>query len=247
MMLKLAKILSIVSALLFGISPALADLTLSQLNGFNATSGASAASVTFVGCTVSASDLTTYTFTNHATGTAGARKTIVGVGGSDGTSNFSVNTVTVGGASATEVVDSADASAIVQSAIYIIDNPSGTTASIVVTFSEAVTGAVVCVWAAYDVTSETATATANQFQTSSAAITLSLNINSGGFGVAMSSKEFDGATTVWTGMTERSNASVESGVSSYAAADTTTAGTPLTVTVDWSGSSDSIGASASFR
>ncbi len=228
----------------------LASATLAQagyvINSFQfGTAGG--ATITFIGCTGDATDLTTYTFTNHATGVAGARKTIVGVGAADAATDFNVSSVSVGGVSATEVVDSADVNSLVQSAIYIIDNPSGTTATIDVTWSEAVTGAAICVWAAYDVLSETATATATQFQTSSAAITLSLNVNADSIAVGMSSCRDGLQTTTWAGMTERADTSVETSTHAYSAADTQTSGAPLAVTADWSGASDSIGASASFR
>ena len=221
--------------------------------GFVINSFWGAATISLVGCTADGVSATTFTFTDHATGTAGARKTIVGVSSNDGATNFSTSTMTVGGVSATEIIDSANTGSLVQSSIYIIDNPSGTTATIVVTMSEAVEGAAICVWAAYNISSETATATASEFQTSSAAITLSLNINSGGVGVGMSAVQENGAATVtWTGMTESSEAIIKDAVGtasdgSYSSAQTTTAGTPLSVTADWVSTTDSIGVSASFR
>jgi hypothetical protein len=207
----------------------------------------STASISFVGCTPDTTNGTTFTFTDHNTGTAGARKTIVGVGAADGATDFSVSSMTVGGASATEVVDSANAGSLTQSAIYIIDNPSGTTATIAVTFSEVVTAAVVCVWAAYDIISETATATANEFQTISDPITLSLNISTGGIAVGMSNKEGASASTTWTGLTERADTVAEVANLYYSGADTTMPGSPLAITTDWTGAADSIGVTASFR
>ena len=205
-----------------------------------------AATISFVGCTSSSSDLTTYTFTDHATGTAGARKTIVGVSGGDGATNFSVSSMTVGGAAATEVADnSASTGSLAQSAIYIKDNPSGTTATIVVTFSEAIEDAAVCVWAAYDVSSETATDTASGFDTSGGAITLDLDVATNGVAVGMSSSDSADSHT-WTGMTERSDAN-QSPTHRYSGADTSTAGTPFATTVDETDTGDLVGTTASFR
>lgn len=207
------------------------------------------ATISFVGCTSDETNLTTYTYTNHATGTAGARRTIVGVGLRDGTTDFSTASMTVGGVSATEAADTADTGSLVQSAIYIIDNPSGTTATIVVTASEAIQSMTVCVWAAYDVISITPADTAINFQTASAALTLDLDVTGGGVAVGMATvNNSAGGTATWTGMNERSDAASgganEHGQSS---ADTTTEGTPVTVSADFTGTEDATGATASFR
>lgn len=206
------------------------------------------ATISFVGCTADTTDQTTYTFISHATGTAGTRKTIVGVGMLDSATDFSTASVTVGGSSATEIIDSADIGALVQNSIYIINNPSGTTATIVVTASEAISSLVVCVFAAYDVASETATDTATQFQTGGANVVLDLNVLTDGIGVGMSSSGPTAAVDdVWTGFTERVDATAEASSHEYSAADTITTGAPLTVGSDWATSADSIGVSASFR
>ncbi|MDZ4818541.1 MAG: hypothetical protein SGJ20_06155, partial [Planctomycetota bacterium] len=208
-----------------------------------------AATISFVSCTTSAANLTTYTFTAHATGTAGTRKTIVGVTGEDGTSDFSVDSMTVGGVSAAEVVDSANASSAIQSALYIIDNPSGTTADIVVTFSEAVTSSAVCVFAAYDISSETAVATASQYQATSANIVLSLDVSADGVAVGQSAFEGSSQTTTWAGLVENApeSCSAEACASSAHYTEDATASSPLTAGSDWTGSGESIGVSASFR
>lgn len=212
-------------------------------------SGAGGASISFVGCTGDNSDLTTYSYVAHATGTAGARKTIVAAGGQDSATDFSIASMTVGGAAATERVDSANAGSLVQSAVYIIDNPSGTTATIDVTFSEAVINAAICVWAAYNLTAETAVDTAAQFQTASAPITLDLDVPPGGVGVGFSYADGNSLTITWTGLTERSEASVSDGGNSsgYSGADTAAPGVPTGVTADWVSTDDSIGVSASFQ
>lgn len=214
--------------------------------------GAAAASISFVSCTADTSNSTTYTFSSHATGTAGTRKTIVGVSGLDAATSFSVSSMTVGGAAAAESVDnSVDTGSLIQTAIYIIDNPSGTTATIAVTFSEAITSASVCVWAAYDIISETPVDTANQFQTASANIDLSLDVSAGGVAVGMSAQNHTNLFGAWAGMTERSFAVVENATNpedhSQSSADTTTTGTPLTVGKDFTETADSAGTSASFR
>jgi len=243
-MRTLARILSLIAALTFGVQPAVAGFVINSFSFAKV-----AATISFVSCTTSPDNQTTYTFTDHATGTAGTRKTIVGVSAEDNASDFSVNSMTVGGVSAAEVVDSANASSAIQSALYIIDNPSGTTADIVVTFSEAVTSSSVCVFAAYDISSETAVATASQFQTASANIVLSLNVSADGVAVGQSASQNPSETTTWAGLVENApeSCSVASCASSAHYTEDATASSPLTVGSDWTSVGDSIGVSASFR
>lgn len=235
-------------ALWVSLAAAQAEFTVNDLGGFSVGGAAGPASVSFVGCTQNVVDGATFTFTDHATGTAGARKTIVGVGGNDSATDWSYSSMTVGGVAATEVAgtDTANAGSLVQSAFYIIDNPSGTTATIVVTPSEAVTYMAVCVWAAYDVVSETPNDVAAVFSTNSSSMDVSLDVPADGFGVGMYAHQSGTATVTWTGMTERADirTSGEAGVS---AADTATAGTPFSATADGSGTVDSVASTASFR
>lgn len=218
---------------------------------FAATGGAT---ISFVSCTEFSigSVSLIYTSTNHPTGTAAAgRKTIVAVGVQDNATAFTINSMTVGGAGATEKVDnSADTGSLVQGALYMIDNPSGTTATIVATFSEDVERGVICVWAAYALASETPTDIASQFQTASAAITLDLDVSAGGIGVGFSIKADDGPNAAdWTGMAEDVQDEIAGGGGNgieYSGANTTTSGAPFGVTVDWANTNDSVGVSASF-
>lgn len=242
----LAFFLSLWLALAWSILPAAAELTTTQLTGFNV-GGAAPASLSFVSCTTDTSNLSTYTFTSHATGTAGNRWTIVSFHGRRSSANWSYSSATVGGNSATEVIDTANASSVVQSAIYIIANPSGTTATIVVNTSVAVASMTVCVWAGYDLQSATAVDTASAFSSTSAAMTLDLDISSGGFAVGAATSQTGTPTHTWTGMTERSDAASGDIEHTYSAADTNTAGAPRSVSADGSGVNNSVGVSASFR
>lgn len=228
-------------------TPVRADLTVNNLIGFGVGGSAPPASVSFVGCTADTGNNTTYTFTNHATGTAGNRWTIVGIGGRDGTTDWSWSSATIGGTNAPEVVDSYNAASVSDAAIYILANPTGTTSTITVTASEAIAAAIVCVWAAYDLTSATAYATNSAFDTAAGALTLSLNVPSGGIAVGVAAAQVDSVTHTWTGLTERSDQGSGDAEVAVSSADSTTVGTPLAVTVDASGSNDSNGATASFR
>lgn len=208
--------------------------------------GVPRATVSYVGSTANAVGATTFTFTDHATGTPGNRKTIVAVSGADAATAFFISDVQVGALEADVVIETAvESGSLMQAGLYIINNPSGTTATIIVTFSEAVSSAAVAVWAAYDLDSITPVDTASQFQTSSAAVVLDLDVPGDGFAIALSNCNAN-QTTTWVGMTERDDTNI-SAAHSFSAADTATVGAPLSVSSDWAGTADAIGVAASFR
>lgn len=247
-MKTLAHILAIIFGLFSAVHPASAMLMINELVGFQA-GGVTPASISFVGCTSVADAASPLTYTNHATGTAGNRWTIVGVVVEDGATAFTIDSMTVGGSAATEITDnSAETGSLMQSALYIISNPSGTTATIDVTVSEAVTVSAVCVWAAYDLVSAAAHDTAASFHTSSGNLALSLDVPVDGIAAGICGSEQNAAdATTWTGMTEQSEARTNGNTSNYSGANTVTVGTPLSVNCNWDGSSDAIGVTASFR
>lgn len=236
--------------LFFG--PANAELTINQLNGFDVT-GAPAVPATLSAqtCNVLTTDLTTYTYTAAAIGTAGAtRKIIVGMMGIDSAADFTTLTLTVGGSSATKVVEQSNGAGqpAGTAALWIVDFPTGTTANIVVTWSEAVTSSTACVWAAYDVSSSTAVDTNLDSETTNP-LTLDLDIPTDGFAVGVCEENFTDAFA-WTGMTELADAIAENAGASQrmriSAAQSTTPGLATAVTCD-SGSSGVNGVTASFR
>lgn len=234
------KILASLFALLIAALPARADFSGGgQLMGFWA---APQLRYEFIGCSVDDSNLTTYNgFTTQAIGTAGVnRQLLIGVGAEDSATNFSISGVTVDGVAATELVDTVTrtTSSLSVSGIYIINWPSGTTADIQPTFSEAVTGAGICVWAVYGRVGLTATATAADFDGTSQLITCSANTSANGFAVAMSASSADLQTTTWTGLTKRLDHNGAGDFTrSVADAYTPTASTPLSITVDFESSS----------
>lgn len=199
----------------------------------------------------SIADATIYTFSSKSLGIAATgRRIIVGILGRDSATAFSISGVTCGGVAMAEVVDSNNAGSFVQAAIYILQVDAGTSADIVATFSEAITSAACVVWAAYDLASSTAVASIAAFQTASANLVLSLNVSAGGVavGVTMNNKAGSpGVTVTWAGLAEDMNADIGAAVEgTYSGASGTTAGTPLTVGADWTGTDDAIGAAASF-
>jgi len=204
-------------------------------------------SITFLQCTSSISDLTTYTFAAQNVGTASDdRYTGVGVFGQDATTIFGVSTVTVGGGSATEIVDE-DGTGLVDTAFYMFLNTAGTSEDIVVTFSEAVTGAGVCLFQINNIASGTAVASVPDDDTAAGPVILTHNVSALGVSVGVCTTQGIGNRTSWTGQTERTDA--EDAEISWSAADFTNddvADTPLTVNCDYLGTKDTSGVAASF-
>ena len=195
-------------------------------------------------------NLTTYTFSAASMGTEGAtRKIIIGVGAEDALTGFTINSVTVGGVAAASVVTtSADTGSLVQSGLFIVDLPTGATADVVVTLSEACTSCGIAIWAAYDLTSSTPAATASQFQTSSANIVLSMNVLVGDLIVGVSTNEQSSNAATWAGLTEDAETVMGAEAEISAASHTAiAAATPLTIGCDWDNARDVTGCAAVFR
>lgn len=232
------------------VHPALAMLTVTELHGFNASSGGATPTIAFLQCgTQTSTGSATITVSAQNTGTASSsRVTIVGVLAEDSASTFSVNGLTVGGDAATEVVDE-DGTGVVNSALYILTNTADTSEDVVITFSESVSEDVtVCLWQANDLSSLTAVAATADDDTSSGVLVLDLSATSAdGIAVGVCLSAVDASeTTTWTGLTEREDADV--GTHHSSAADTSpTDGSALTVRCDWTGTGDASGVAAAFR
>jgi len=120
-------------------------------------SAGSARSLVFVANTVNTGNASTYTFSSHAIGTAGAtRRLIVGAYGFRNSSNIGdVNSITVGGDSTTDIVTSYrnyddDQTGRMAVSLRRIDVAAGTTADIVVSFGQTYNCCGIAVWAVYD-------------------------------------------------------------------------------------------------
>ena len=141
------------------------------------------------------SPATTFTFSSQAIGTAQAnRYVIVGVGGSNSTRT--VSTVTIGGISATQLVQ--QQSGIITSALFIANVPTGTTASIVVTWSGSQDRAGIGVWSATGLSSTSANSTGSTTTNNG---TITLTTLSGGFAVGFTTQDNFGSTFTWTNLT----------------------------------------------
>lgn len=203
--------------------------------------------LTFTNCYQSTTDLTTYTFASSDVGIEAAnRHTIVGVLAIDDATGFSTNSVTVGGVSATEIVDQGG-TVTDNASIHILANPSGTSEDIVVTMSEAMLNAAICVWAAYGLSSATAHASIADPDTNSS-LALSLNTPANGIAVGVAINDANPPNVAaWTGLIEQYDNNSSGMVVTAAHLHPTSAATPLSVTaVMTPDTPDAAGAAASW-
>jgi len=157
--------------------------------------------ITYITTASDATDLTTYTFSTQSIGDANSsRKVIVGVHGSI---NFqTVSTVTVGGISATILVQEATLGIV--AAIAIAEVPTGTTADVVVTFTGAMDRCAIGIWRAVGSISMTPIDTGSSTADPG---TDTLTSVIGGYCVCVGT---GGDTATWTNATENYDALIES-------------------------------------
>lgn len=188
--------------------------------------------VNFLQCTSDDSDLTTYSFASQNVGTAAAnRYNIVAVFAEDSANSFGTSGVTIGGGAATERADSGNAGSALDASIYIFLNTAGTSETIAVTFSEAVTSAHICVFEVTGLVNAGATTDTAIGISSGAAITLDTDVTAAGFIIGGC---VDAATgpVAWTGLTEIEETSSAESTRSVASFDASSASTPLAITCD---------------
>lgn len=194
-MIRLARLLAVLAALQFGVLPASASW---RMNAY--LFGAPAATVTFLQCAQDTTDATTYDFTSQNTGTASAtRWTAYTIHSEDGASTFAVSSSSVDGDAATEVVDFSSGTNL--AAIYILANSAGTSETVSVTMSEAVTSVSICLWQIDNLQSGTATDTASAAGSGSAPT--NIDVNADGIAIGGCTNGSSGAGYTWTGFTER--------------------------------------------
>lgn len=204
------------------------------------------ASISFIGSTENTTDGTSFTFTNHAIGTANATRRVVVVCHFFAASN-TVTSATIQGISATIHVQATEGGAT-NAGIAIISAlvPTGTTATIVLNLSASSTRAYVGVFSALHESVSSPFATATDI-TLTSSTTLDINANTSAGGWIVSGTTMGGATAgrtyTWTGVTESYDAnSGELNTRSYSGGCSTglvSTETPRTVTVVCSGAQDS--------
>jgi hypothetical protein len=206
----------------------LAVASIKNINGLDVTSGGTPA-ISYTDTATDATDLTTYTFTARALGSAAAdRRIAIAVVGRTGSSTtLAVSTLTVDGVSASLVANTdntgVNGTTSTYTAIWLASVPSNTTGDVVVTFNGA---ALRCAISIYRLTGITGTPydTNKYFNTanSMAAITLDADVTASSVVVAMSGWVGAVSTTTWVGASKDVDSSVETW--HYSTAQYTSAG-----------------------
>jgi len=188
----------------------------------------------------------------QATGTGAATATetyypVVVVLAEDNAATFGINSMTINGVPAIEVIDE-DGTGVVDAALYRgAGEVSGTTINVSVTASESLTsGMVVCAWALKNLRSFTPTSSVQDDETNSAATVLTTGTTvSGGFVVAGCVGSAIADTVVWAVITERED--TQNANFDYSNADGATTGSSMANTCDFTNSNDNSGVAAAFR
>ena len=223
-------------------------LMVNQLIGFGVGSE-EAPTLSYRTTLTSGSNATNYTFAATDIGTAAANRKVIVAAWADSSAATprTHNSLTIGGVSAnlvTSVTDIGTAACI--TSLWELDVASGSTADIVLSTSGGNVRCGIAVWAAYGCAQSSARDTATSVADPA---DLSVDTLSGGFVVA-----FAGATggsapsNSWTGLTERSDQTIESGGVSAADSSGLSASTPLTISANYSVTPDrATGVSAAWR
>lgn len=196
------------------------------------------------------------TYSSVPISTAAANRTIILAAALRENGIQTIATITVGGVSATNVGRACNSGTFATCMdIWVAAVTTGTTATIVVTYSASVDAADgLGVWSAYGLTSSTPTATANSFSTT--APSLNLNVSAGGLVVAASwtIQVPSVACAAWTGVAPQGEVLGDPGTSpaeffDVASASNLTAGAPRTVGCTYNGTStnEPVAFAASFR
>lgn len=188
-----------------------------------ATSGGVDATIVYTDHAEDTSDATTYTFTTRAIGTAATNRYVVAAIGLANSPVPTISSVTIGGVSATLVVQTTGT--FERTAFWIAAVPTGTTATVVVNCAASIRCSI-GLWALYDLNSATATDTDSS---ASSTGTVNLDISAGGVAIGYSNT-FTSATArtfTWTNLTEGfdvaydgNNQSVTGASAAFAAAQT---------------------------
>lgn len=209
-----------------------------------------AASVTFLQKAGTGTNATAYTFSSQSLGTADAdRYIIVGIVSRDTGQSTTLDSVTIGGVSATIVVNhrNLDGGGNTSfAAIAVANVPTGTTGDVVVTFSQETLRCGIGMWRTVGIDT-TPTDTGGS---SADDPTTSLDVSAGGIAVGIAMASNGTSTTTWAGLTEDwdDSTDVESTTYTGASDDFATIQSGLTVTANLTTpeAGNSAGAFASF-
>lgn len=163
-----------------------------------------ASSLTFLTSSVSTSDLTTYTYSAVAIGTAHFNRHIVVGILFDATDDYPPASVTIGGVSATLVKGQSSLAAL-----YIAKVPTGTTADIVVTYATAAVRSAIGVWRLDGLASATPHATGGASSSAGGPLGVSIAMPAQGVALAIAVASTNTAVFGWLSATQDFSTAVE--------------------------------------
>lgn len=193
----------------------------------------------FCGSYVHEQDLTVYLFSSIDIGLPHPRRTVVvAVAAEDSAVTFTINTLTFRGVAANEQVEVVNTGVgSTTAAIYSLAVPDGRFCNIALTFSEAITGCAIAVYALYDLASATATDTAAAVVTDPA--DLSIDVPERGVVIAIGTNSDPALTPAWSLLNQQYDLrTAEAGYTGgmYRAGDAQTA---RAIACDWSANTGS--------
>jgi hypothetical protein len=187
-------------------------LLVTQLVGFGAgaADAAAAASAVFTSNAASATTSLSYSFSSQNFGAASTdRHILIGTAGQAG-SAAAVNTVTIGGISASQVF--AASSSTVTVAFWIAAVPTGTSGTVAISWAAQRARCAAVTWALTGLLSTTAVDTGSAINSGSSALSDTVNVSAGGVCLAMAYDGGTGSRTwTWSGLTESVDTTFASG------------------------------------
>lgn len=186
----------------------------------------------FIGALADTADLTTYTFVAAAIGSAAADRWVVVCAAGRAAVNRQVASITIAGVTAPRVVRSA--LTIQPTAIHALLVPTGTTADIVVTFSNAMVNCVIEVYTLTAVPSANYDQNTADGAAGTASAPTTVNVPEQGYLIACAASGNNGTTT-WAGATEDYDAVTETRTYTSASASGLTAATARAVSATFTG------------
>tara|TARA_R110000787_G_scaffold165106_1_gene278178 strand:+ start:386 stop:1048 length:663 start_codon:yes stop_codon:yes gene_type:complete len=197
--------------------------------------------VTYVGDTHDAAAATAYTFSGASLGAAAGNRAVVVVsGGAGAAGSETINTITVGGESATKIVAGGDGNAAgYPMGIFYVVKPTGATGDIVVTFSGGMSECGIGVYAVYGADA-TATDTATDEEWGAGQSVALIDCPENGAIIGGVYHTGTGGAVTWVGITEDYDDTVDAQNHGGASDEFAAAQTNLNVGVTCGGSHQSM-------
>lgn len=172
------------------------------------------ATITFTDSASDTTDLSTYTFSSRAIGTASGSRLVIVALAYVYTAAADPTSVTIGGVAATKLTSQVSSNGAYYTGIYAARVSTGATADVVVSLAASAARCGIGIAAAYNVDSlipeDTGLSTANPAD-------LSFDATKGAVGIGIASV-FAGTTWSWSGLTEGNDTNVESGAMTFSCA-----------------------------